>query len=241
MSRTDVDAEQHTITGPVAAERDHWLDHWGRPVAPLPVDDDEGPDDEASAQDVVVSLSEADTEALLTRVPGAYRTRIDDALLTALTLVLGRWAAEATPEATSFRTRMDLEGHGRDTARFPVILEIDRSSGPGEALRAVEEQLGLLRRLGPDPAVREALARLPRAEVVFEYLGETDCAALESSGPNRSPRASRAHLLEVTAGVRGGRLSARWTYGANRHRRSTMELLAETWLDALRAIVDHCR
>ena len=46
---------------------------------------------EGSARTVVVSLDEDETEALLQRVPAAYRTQINDVLLTALALALRAW------------------------------------------------------------------------------------------------------------------------------------------------------
>jgi len=54
------------------------------------------------------------------------------------------------------------------------------------------------------------------------------------------PRARRTHLVDVTASVSGGRLQAEWTYSEARHRRGTIEALAGSWLDALRAIIAHC-
>ena len=44
----------------------------------------------------------------------------------------------------------------------------------------------------------------------------------------------------MNASVAGGRLQVRWTYSENRHDRATIESLANQYLTALRAIIDHC-
>ena len=56
------------------------------------------------------------------------------------------------------------------------------------------------------------------------------------------PRGSRrAHLLEVGAVVEGGRLRCRWSFSRALHRRATVERLADAFVAALRALVEHCR
>ena len=54
-----------------------------------------------------MSLDEEETETLLQRVPAAYRTQINDVLLTALALALRAWTGREAH-------RIDLEGHGRE-------------------------------------------------------------------------------------------------------------------------------
>ncbi len=268
---------EHAGSTALDAERDHWT-ALARPGLPrLPVDHDRGEATEASARTVVVSLSEADTGALLTRVPEVYRTQIHDVLLTALAPAVGGWSVRGTPAdgASPLTVLLDLEGHGREeifpdvdltrtvgwfTTLFPVVLEIAAGAAgqPGEALKSVKEQLraipgrglgyGLLRYLGPDRALADRLALL-RPEISFNYLGQLDQTvpeaaplrpAREAGGPSHGPKARRPYLLDVTASVRGGRLHAAWIYSEARHRRDTVQDLAERWVEALRALVDHC-
>src|SRR5262249_12293204 len=152
----------------LAAERSYWLEQpWTR-VSPLPVDCAEGDNSVASSRTVVVSLSVEETQALLQQVPEAYRTQINDVLLTAV--------AQAFAEWTGARTLLvNLEGHGREeilentdlsrtvgwfTTIFPVLLDLAGTSHPGEALKTIKEQLrripnrgigyGLLRYLRED-------------------------------------------------------------------------------------------
>jgi amino acid adenylation domain-containing protein/non-ribosomal peptide synthase protein (TIGR01720 family) len=250
----------------IEAEAAYWLAEPRRRVSPLPVDKSEGENLESSAKTVVISLSADETEALLRRVPEAYRTQINDVLLTAYAQAMEAWTGAPI-------TLVDLEGHGREelfgdidltrtvgwfTALYPVLLELPQGLDAGAPLRAVKEQIraipgrglghGLLRWMRDDARSAE-IAALPAAEVSFNYLGQVDQAlpeasplrgARESAGPTHSPRALRGHLLDVNASVLTGRLVVRWTYSENRHERSTIEALADSFAKALRALIDHC-
>src|SRR5262249_11402859 len=88
-----------------------------------------------------------------------------------------------------------------------------------DALRAIPGRgigFGLLRRMSPDAELRAALAALPRPRISFNYLGRFDQGegdaggafwtfAAEAPGPDRAPGNGRAHLLDVSAWVSGGR------------------------------------
>ncbi|MET0396317.1 MAG: non-ribosomal peptide synthase/polyketide synthase, partial [Longimicrobiaceae bacterium] len=254
-------------SGAPADEADYWLAQARLDVAPLPLDDPAGEDAAAREDRVSVRLDEVETEALVREVPRAYRTRIDDVLLTALARTLARWTG-------SPRARVDLEGHGREeelvagadlsrtvgwfTVVYPVVLELPESGGPGEALRAVKEQLrrvpgkgvghGLLRWPGGTEAGAE-LAAAPAAEVAFNYLGQVDSAvsadtffgfAPESAGASRDERTPRGHRLEIVGAVAGGRLEMSIGFSAAVHGRATMERLAAGYAAELRALIAHC-
>src|SRR5205823_313117 len=140
----------------------------GHPPPPLPADHELGANDMASAEGVRVLLSAEETDALLHEAPAAYRTQINDILLTALLEATAAWSGQRS-------LLLDLEGHGREalfedadlsrtvgwfTSLFPVRLVLGKGSGPGESLKSVKEQLrgipqrgvgyGLLRHLRAD-------------------------------------------------------------------------------------------
>jgi non-ribosomal peptide synthase protein (TIGR01720 family) len=221
----------------------------------------------ASAEQVAVALSAERTRALLQEVPPVYHTQINDVLLTALVQSFARWTGEQV-------LLLDLEGHGREelfaevdlartvgwfTTLFPVRLEL-KTEAPGEALKAVKEQLrgipqrgigyGVLRYGHPEAGVRAGLQALPQAELSFNYLGQLDQAlggsglfrpARESGGPPHSPLGRRSHLLEVNGFVGGGQLHLEWTYSQQVHRRVTVERLAQGFLEALETLIAHCQ
>ena len=250
----------------LTCEGAHWLAEGRAEVRRLPVDHEHGDNTEASARTVVVSLSPEETSSLLREVPEAYRTQINDVLLTAFAQALAPWTGSSA-------ALVNLEGHGREelfsdvdltrtvgwfTAIFPVLLELGAELAPGEALKSVKEQLralpgrgvgyGLLRYLRR-AELADRLAALPAAEISFNYLGQLDQIlpegapfrrARESAGSPHGPQNRRPHLLDVNASVLGGRLNVRFTYSENQHRRATIEALAARFLAALRALIAHC-
>jgi non-ribosomal peptide synthase protein (TIGR01720 family) len=249
------------------AEAAYWSAAAQTPTAALPAAGGNGAGgDGAGADPVWSSLSAHETAALLREVPAAYRTQVNDVLLAALARAVARWTGER-------RLRVDLEAHGREelfegvdlsrtvgwfTAVHPVVLELPAGGGEGDALKAVKEQLravprhgvgyGLLRWQGP-AEVREALARAPRPQVAFNYLGQFGgtlpgggllAFADDPTGPQQDPAAPREHLLEVVGAVRGDRLEVAWTPAPGALPRATVERLAGWYLDELRALIAHC-
>jgi len=146
------------------------------------------------------------------------------------------------------------------TTIYPVLLELAEESDPGSALKRVKEQMrgvpergigyGLLRYMSRDEQLRERLREMPSAEIRFNYLGQFDQSigeesmyslAPESAGPNRSPRDKRITKLVINGNVIGGRLHVTWTFSENTYNRSTIEKLAQDYIEALRELIEHCR
>ncbi|MET8771889.1 non-ribosomal peptide synthase/polyketide synthase, partial [Streptomyces sp. NPDC004658] len=245
-----------------AAARAHWEEAARHCAHPLPVDGDGGTT-MAGAREVTVRLDRDRTAALLRRVPGVYRTRVDDVLLTALGRVLADWTGRDT-------VAVGLEGHGREdqlfedvdlsrtvgwfTSLFPVALTVPAGDW-GTALKSVKEQLravpdrglgyGVLRHLARDAR----LTGTPAPGVSFNYLGRFDWSAEGGTlvgavpgglGGAEAPGTERPHLLDVVARVEDERLEITWHYSAGRHREETVTALAEGMLRALDGIVAHC-
>ncbi|MBD3557943.1 amino acid adenylation domain-containing protein [Planktothrix sp. FACHB-1355] len=246
----------------------YWSAESRREVLPLPLDYRLGENTVASAYTVSVALSVTETQALLQEVPQVYRTQIDDVLLTAVVQALVQWSDRSN-------VLIDLEGHGREdifedidlsltvgwfTAIFPVLLQLEKGTHPVEALRSIKEQLaripnqgfgyGVLRYLCADREITSQLSSLPKAEFIFNYMGQVDRYLPDRSmfklsrsilGLNRSPRGTRSHVLECGAFVIGGQLWLNWTCSENLHHRSVVENLAESCLQVLRNILDRCQ
>jgi len=252
----------HLRDGGFAEQRAHWEAVARHCAAPLPVDG-EGGNTAADARSVTVRLDPGRTDDLLRKVPGVYRTRIDDVLLTALGRVLAEWTGRPT-------VAVGLEGHGREdqlfedvdlsrtvgwfTSLYPVALETPRGDW-GAALKSVKEQLravpdrglgyGALRYLDPDGP----LAGATTPGISFNYLGRfdwsADGAALVRTVPGgldgaEAPGTARPHLLDVVARVEDDQLEISWHYSGGRHREQTVTALADGMLRALEEIVAHC-
>ncbi|MEU7578197.1 amino acid adenylation domain-containing protein [Streptomyces sp. NPDC041068] len=212
---------------------------------------------------VTVDLPADLTKAALTALPAAFNCGPDAVLLSALTVAAVRQRGSGTG------LLVHLEGHGREvlsrpadvsrtvgwfTTQYPVLLDIGQPDhgGPGEALKAVKEQLravpnggigwGLLRHLNPHTA--QELAELPVPDVRFNYLGRlaSDDAAggeLLDAGPGAVPL---GHAVEVDAlakeGADGLILEATFSYAEEVVAKDEVRELARLWREALAALAD---
>ena len=229
----------------------------------LPLDKPEGRNSVGTARTVQLELNEASTAALLQDAPAAYRTRINDLLLTALCRAVNRWTGAQS-------CLVDLEGHGREqlfddldvsrtlgwfTSIYPVKLTLAGTRDPGADLKAVKEQIrhipgngigyGLLRYT----AECAELQTTRTAEILFNYLGQFDqtfaasglfAPAQESSGLDQSPQRQRSHLLDINGSILQGKLRLGLTYSKAIHNRSTIEQLANWYAEELQQLIDHC-
>jgi len=250
-------------------ELTYWQSVVGRSEQPLPGIAD-GSNTVAESRTLITSLDEARTEQLLADVPQAYRTRIDDVLLTALARTLCAWDGRE-------HVLVELEGHGREQQLFDGV-DLSRTAGwfttlypvrlaPGDAsreadrdlggsLKAIKEQLrqvpnkgigyGVLRYLGTEGSV---LADGAYPQVTFNYLGQIDQSfgadsiwrlARESVGQERAPGSRRRTWLSIDAEVHRGELRVRWTYSTAVHEETTIKDLSRRFLDELEHLIEHC-
>jgi non-ribosomal peptide synthase protein (TIGR01720 family) len=249
------------------SELDYWLSASYDTVDSLPVDYAQGVNTTASARTVTVLLDETETLSLLQDVPKAYKTQINDILLTALVLVLSGWT---NSESVLF----NLEGHGREeildgidlsrtvgwfTTIFPVVVELEIIDDLGTALKSIKEQLraipnkgigyGLLRYLNVDTEISTQLEKIPQAEISFNYLGQfaqvANTSSLmqianEPSGNSESLQGQRHYLLDINAIITNEQLQIDWTYSSNIHRQETIENIAQEFVETLQDIIAHC-
>jgi amino acid adenylation domain-containing protein/non-ribosomal peptide synthase protein (TIGR01720 family) len=252
----------------VRSELRFWTASRNLPMTSLPVDMAGGPNTIASSATVQVSLSVEHTQALLHEVPAAYHTQINEVLLTALVMTFATWTEQP-------RLLIDLEGHGREdviegmdlsrtvgwfTTIFPVLLDIEQATTPGDALERVKEQLrqiphkglgyGLLRYLSQDARLSDRLTTLPEAQIAFNYLGQFDASLPEASlfsladaptGSTHSSLEPRRHLLEINGNVMGGHLHLSWQYSRAIHHHETIQGLAQRFLEALTELIVYCQ
>ncbi|MGS0897539.1 amino acid adenylation domain-containing protein, partial [Burkholderia stagnalis] len=247
----------------VRGELAYWRDVVDAPSR-IPVDHRTGSSTIADLRHVSRQLDADATRRLLQDVPSAYRTQINDVLLTALGRALCGWTGTEA-------IRIDLEGHGREdlfddvdlsrtvgwfTSLYPVKLE--PQGEPGDALKRVKESLrnvpqrglgfGLLKYLGTD-SDRAALSDATPSSVVFNYLGQFDRSfasetgwqpAEEASGRAQDPDSSVTHELSISAKVFDGTLSISLSYSGARHDEATVAGLLDAYLSELHALIAHC-
>jgi non-ribosomal peptide synthase protein (TIGR01720 family) len=148
-----------------------------------------------------MSLSEAETAALLGHVCSLYHAQINDVLLAGFALALIAWREEENPSQKSDSVAFMLEGHGREdlfeavdvsrtvgwfTSLFPVYVSLEGTprASLDKVMKLVKEQLhavpnkgigyGILNYLS-QPADQQATRyNLPTVaeEISFNYLGQ---------------------------------------------------------------------
>lgn len=234
------------------------------PAVTLPVQRPHGTLRNCDADTVSVRLDAERTRQLLQQAPSAYRTQVNDLLLTALARVLCRWSGQAS-------ALIQLEGHGRETlfddidltrsvgwftSAYP--LRLTPQAEQGDSIKAIKEQLrgvphkglgyGVLRYLADD-LCKQSMAALPSAQITFNYLGQFDQSfgadALfhpleETAGLAHDPDAPLPNELSIDSQVYGGELVLRWTFSRERHDQQVIRDLAEAYLAELHSLIAHC-
>ncbi|MCP1444489.1 amino acid adenylation domain-containing protein/non-ribosomal peptide synthase protein (TIGR01720 family) [Pseudomonas sp. GGS8] len=230
----------------------------------LPCDRPDGALQNRFEQKVELTFDAEQTRKLLQQAPAAYRTQVNDLLLTALARAVCRWTGQGS-------TLIQLEGHGREdlfddidltrtvgwfTSLFPVNLS--PANDLGASIKTVKEQLravpdkglgyGVLRYLA-DSQTSSALAALPQPRITFNYLGQFDRqfdeAALfvpssEGSGAAQDPSAPLANWLTVEGQVYGGELSMSWGFSREMFDTATIQQLVDQYAAELNALIEHC-
>ena len=241
-----------------------WQAQLAGPAVALPVQRPQGTLRNCDAETVSVRLDTERTRQLLQQAPSAYRTQVNDLLLTALARVLCRWSGHAS-------ALIQLEGHGRETlfddidltrsvgwftSAYP--LRLTPQAEQGDSIKAIKEQLrgvphkglgyGVLRYLADD-LCKQSMAALPSAQITFNYLGQFDQSfgteALfhpleESAGLAHDPHAPLPNELSIDSQVYGGELVLRWTFSRERHDQQVIRDLAEAYLGELHSLIVHC-
>ncbi|MBD8481710.1 non-ribosomal peptide synthetase [Pseudomonas coleopterorum] len=248
------------------AERAYWCTYAQTPAASLSVQHPQGSRALADTAQVRVQLDAARTQALLGAANGAYRTRINELLLTSLAQTLCHWSGQSAVDIL-------LEGHGRTpnadadmdlsrsvgwfTALYPLQLT-PGSDGPEQAIKAIKEQLravpgeglghGVLRYLDRGELAQQLAARTA-PQVTFNYLGQFDPGrsagglfawADEPLGASLDPSAEADSEWVVTGQVRDGCLHVSWRYGVERFDTVVVQALAQRYLATLARLIDHC-
>jgi non-ribosomal peptide synthase protein (TIGR01720 family) len=163
----------------------------------------------------------------------AYRTQVNELLLSALLRAYQRWSGGRT-------LCLQMEGHGREalfghldtnetvgwyTTVYPLLLGESPDADLGTLIRSVKEQYrglpnrgfgyGVLVELCGDEVLREAGKRLSASAIEFNYLGQFDGtlnrttafrAAKESEGASSNEANRGDVLISITGMVHEGRL-----------------------------------
>ncbi|MGP9654761.1 non-ribosomal peptide synthase/polyketide synthase [Halomonas sp. AOP35-4E-18] len=246
----------------LAEQCSYWEGLVKEPEPSLPARNPHGSNTVSDTASLVGSLPTEATTQLLGPVHKAYRTQVDDLLLTALSSALCQWAERDS-------VLIELEGHGREdlfdgvdlsrsvgwfTSLYPVRLTPGNAE-PGTSLKAIKEQLRQVPEKGLGYGVlrylKEELALVGGAypQVTFNYLGQLDRSlqgdgawrlAKENAGQARAPQSKRRTWIEVVAWVQDGQLRFDWNYSREIHSEAAIHALQVSFQAQLEALIEHC-
>ncbi|MEM1391731.1 MAG: amino acid adenylation domain-containing protein [Cyanobacteria bacterium P01_H01_bin.150] len=253
----------------IKQELDYWNNQPWDSIKPLPLDyaNNKQENTVTNTASVSVKLSQEKTRALLGSVNEAYNTQINDILLSALAVSCSGWTGNSTIAIDleghgreELFDNVDLSRTvGWFTSLFPVLLQLPKHYQISNVIKSIKEQLraipnrgigyGVLRYLSSDDAITEQLKAIPTPEISFNYLGQFDQVesesewklATESPGNEHSPNLNCKHLLDINALVVEGSLQINWTYSTKIHNRETVDNLAQSYIQAIESIVEHCQ
>ncbi|SDU36152.1 non-ribosomal peptide synthase domain TIGR01720/amino acid adenylation domain-containing protein [Pseudomonas synxantha] len=247
-------------------ELSYWQTQLRDAVVDLPCERPNASLDNRHSHTLHTHLDAGQTRQLLQQAPKAYRTQINDLLLTALARVISRWTGTG-------HCLIELEGHGREdlfddidltrtvgwfTSLFPVKLS--PAAGLGDSIKQIKEQLraipdkglgyGALRYLGT-PQAQASLAALPAPRITFNYLGQFDgsfdaaqgswlAPAAEGSGREHALGAPLGNWLSLNGQVYGEELTLGWQFSREMFDEATIAQLADDLKQELLALIEHC-
>ncbi|HSH66797.1 MAG TPA: condensation domain-containing protein, partial [Bacteroidia bacterium] len=239
---------EYAFSNELQKEKTYWSSVESVKIDPLPLDFPKGSNlvKDASGQSFV--LDKDSTEALLTRCYQAYRTEINDILLTALGL-----AFQKVFKQKAFL--IQLEGHGREsigtdvdvsrtigwfTTLYPVVLNMEYGSDCIRQLIEIKETLhripnkgigyGILRYLTDsgfklDPQITFNYGgdfgsgiHTEQGESLFEFSSEYHGNDVSENNP-------KASVLDVSGIVIEGKLRLSISYSTKQFREETIDLL----------------
>lgn len=262
----------HAGSHAMEAERAFW-DGWARqarqawgegPALPLK----DGAGGAPAPQSRRIALDAGLSAALRADAHAAYGTDANDLLLAAVHAGFSAWSG-------SRALLVDVEGHGRDpfstavdlgrsigwfTSIYPVLLEAPAPAAAAlpalikhvkQCLREVPRKgagFGVLRYLD-GPAGHGTLAALPRAPVLFTYLGQLDqmvgtsglyTGTAEPAPGSRSARQPRTHPIDLCAYVSAGQMTIECGFDAARLPEAEADALLQQVQLALAGLIRHC-
>ncbi|AXY74566.1 amino acid adenylation domain-containing protein [Paraflavitalea soli] len=249
----------------VEQELPYWLATQEAAPQRLPTDHSGGANREKDAGQVGFELDEVQTGQLLSTIHHAYNTRVNDVLLTALSI-----SVKKTFDRSAIL--INLEGHGRDgylsgievhrtvgwfTNIYPVVTDISDCDTDIDSLIAIKETIrkvpgngggyGFLRyRQGKGVS---PLVQMPEPSILFNYLGDFGTGAATVSGEAAFDFSTgytgkevdaaheRKELLTVTGIVIGGKLSITIRYSPDSYEEATMRRLLHQYETSLKSLV----
>lgn len=252
---------EYAKSSSLTKEIDYWLNLPWDKVPYLPVDYPDGRENNLveSERDLILSLSTEETNALLGNVK-TYQTQLVNVLLLTLADVLTEWSNSIWTEINVVNSgrniipelAFDLSHTVGWFAMSGVLVlqKIDDASTAEEMIRQFERNLAvipnqgygfcLLTNLHRDEQLAEKLLSYRKEEILFNFMGKRENeqsifkTAKESTGLRDNPKDRRFTLINCISAIANSQLTIRWSYSRNVHKRTTIEGLANRYMELLK-------
>ncbi|MFL5745688.1 MAG: amino acid adenylation domain-containing protein [Niastella sp.] len=236
--------------------------YWKEQASALPRDYPEGNNLLKDHRKALFRLDRAATDHLLTHVPSAFNTQINDILLTALLLSINKRYGQDS-------WVIDLETHGRQdilpgvnfnrtigwfTSIYPVLIEMQH----GELKNTIRQVKETLRKV-PGHGIGYLLQKyqngvvgideaLQTSGICFNYLGQFDAdtnsnvysLAGENKGNEIGLEEQVPYDWSVSGMILNGQLEMSVSYSVRQYMAGTMESFMKDYEENLRAIIEYC-
>ncbi|WP_353853829.1 amino acid adenylation domain-containing protein [Bacillus sp. Bos-x628] len=256
---------EYALSDELLEEITYWKKVLAHPVKPLQKDHVTTDQRMLHAQTINFTLSQDETQHLLTDVHEAYHTDVNDILLTALGLSMKEWTGED-------KHFIHLEGHGREeifpklnlsrtigwfTSMYPVLLDMSYADDLSYQIKHLKEELrhipnkgvgyGILKYLTPDK-MKGDIPFDVTPEVSFNYLGQFDeqigggelKRSSWNAGQSLSPESEKPHALDIVGFIEQGVLSVTIAYHKLEFEEGTMERFKDLLETNVKSLISHC-
>ncbi|HEY2494992.1 MAG TPA: amino acid adenylation domain-containing protein [Paenibacillus sp.] len=240
-------------------ELEYWNEIEQVECNPLPKDHEQDHALAKDSEEITLEWTEAETEQLLRQANRAYKTEINDLLLTALGMSIHQWTGMD-------KVLVNLEGHGREqiitdlditrtigwfTSQYPVVLDMEASTNMSHFIKRIKEDLRQIPKKGIGYGIARYLADAQfkiNPEISFNYLGQFDQdiqnTAMKispySNGVATSENHTRNHLIDLNGLIVEGKLSLSFRYSRTQYRKETIDQWTKLFKDSLQEIIMHC-
>ncbi len=256
---------EYTRSTELRDELDYWFALPWTDVVPFPLDFPERAADPPQPQSIDVTLPRKETQNLLRSVSRSGKAQIRDVILTALLSVFADWNGSATQLLAihnhgrkPFFDGIDLlRTVGWLTVHPGVVLQLPATDVAEEMVYAITEQMEripgdgigyeLLRNANADAELAAKFRALPNPSIVFNYLGQQHSSDLfRPARESLGPRASLSNLWKsdiqmIFAEIVDFQVHLYWEYSGTVYRRSTIEGLANQFIEKLQSMVPPSR
>jgi amino acid adenylation domain-containing protein/non-ribosomal peptide synthase protein (TIGR01720 family) len=251
---------EYAFSKEIQEEEAYWSTTTGAAINALPLDFPEGNNLLKNSTSQFFELDEKITERLLTQCYKAYRTEINDILLTAL----GQGLKEVFHVENIL---IQLEGHGREaiganvdvsrtigwfTTRYPVALNLNYSDTTRQLIE-IKESLHRIPNKGIGYGVLRYLAGKhfgTEPQITFNYLGDfgSDIKTTQGKqlfefsgdyyGKNVSANRQRDAILDVTGMITAGKLHLSISYSNEQYAEKTIQKLSVAFQEQLLKLIE---